>query len=1371
MTLQQPNPAQIRTLVSYLPPAVARAIHADPRPLEAPRHERFPAAVLLADVSGFTALTEALAGRGASGVEELTTLLNRYFSRMIGLLEAAGGEVVQFSGDALMAIFPADQEAQLPQAVARAGEAARHMQAAMDEFATLATSTGDHVLAMKIAIGAGKVLAMSIGGVFSRWQYIIAGAPLRQVAEGEQAARRGEIVFSPEARALLAVSPGPGAPRRIIAPADLDWSHADTATLEALRLHIPRAITARLSAVEERWLAELRRMSVVFIGVGGLEDTGDDSVGYFHACMRALQEVTYRYEGSLNKFQVDDKGVIGILLFGAPPMAHADDPLRAVRCALDLQRAAELLGLRMAVGVTTDQVFAGPVGSRTRREYTVMGDAVNLAARLMQRAGPGGVLCDYSTYAAARAEVRWDVLPAIAVKGRAAPVRVYRPQGLASAEMARSVRRGAEQPLVGREAEVRQLEQSLAVVAAGRSQVLFIEGEEGIGKSRMVQELARLMRERGIVGLLGTAESLARDQPYNAWREIFGSYFDLDEAGGPEDRRAIVRARLGQIAPPLLERAPLLNDILALGLPETELTSGLEPEQRQAGLRSLLLELLRLWAAEQPLVLVLEDAHWLDALSWQLAVLTARSLADTGLLLVCVRRAADEEPAGPFADELRAAAGNAVITLGPLSPEQTATLGASRLGVARLSADLARLIAERAAGNPLITEELALSLREQGVVVVEGDLGVLRGDAAELQLPSTLQSLVLSRIDHLPVEEQLTLKVAAVIGPSFSAEALCEVYPEPVGAEVVAGRLDRLVARELIIASADKAWVTHRFRQTVLQEMTYSTLLPTQRRDLHARAAAWYEARPVEDQGAILPQLVHHWRHAGDHARELRYARLAGQRFAAEYANDAALSYIERALQLAQTGSERLELLWLRLQIHERTGQREAQHDDLSQIEWLVNGGDPVQQARVANGWATYYKDISDYPQALAQLASAEALAREAGDQASAARSLTLRGEIYEFQGALSDARACFEAALTMYRALGYRRGEANNLSKLGNLHYYQGEYEAARELFHQVLSIRRAAHDASECFTLSNLGEVSLKLGEADAAWGYWEQALAAARRVGDRSTEALVLGQMGYGDLARGRYGAALESLSRSVAAFRAIGERRRVAADLNDLGMVWRDIGGYAEARRCFEEALAIQTAIGDTRNALFTSLNLGWLLLDEAPDAAGEYYRGALASALASGDREGEAYARSYQAYLAERTGDLATAGEAYRAALVIREEVGAPAAAIEELAGLARVSLARGDHPVALAHARICLAHLDREGAEGMEFPLLVYLSCYNVLRAVGAQDEACRVIGAAYTLLMERATSITDPAIRQGMLHNVPLNRRVIEEWEAAGCP
>ena len=524
-----------------MPPSLSRAALQSVEP--APPHEaqvkRFAAAILFADVSGFTPLTEALARQGSEGPEELTRLLNGYFSRMIELVEAQGGEIVKFSGDAVTVVFPAIDES-LSSAIRRAQQAAEAMQAAMIDFAVLPTSAGPVALGMKIGIGAGEISAAQVGGQHDRWEYVIAGDPLRQVAQAEQRAQRGEIILSPEAAQLIA--PQAVSPRPLIQP---DWSTVKNPALveAALRVYIPGMVMTWLAGGLQDWLAVLRPMSVLFIGVEGIDYTQPDAVAALHEFLRALQETIYRYEGDINKLAVDDKGTIALALFGAPPFAHPDDPERALRCALDLQTRLAPSGLRLAMGVTTGRVFAGPVGSTTRREYTVIGDTVNLASRLMVAAGPGQIRCDYETYHTARSKLVFEFLAPIPVKGKAGLIRVYRPVGEAG------IQPPSNRPLVGRRAEVARLQANLHEVQAGRSRTLLIEGEAGIGKSRLAEELIRLMREAGIAGLRGAGHSIEQRTPYRAWRDIFTSFFDLDGVDDLAERQSRVQAHLSDIVP------------------------------------------------------------------------------------------------------------------------------------------------------------------------------------------------------------------------------------------------------------------------------------------------------------------------------------------------------------------------------------------------------------------------------------------------------------------------------------------------------------------------------------------------------------------------------------------------------------------------------------------------------------------------------------------------------------------------------------------------------------------------------------------------------------------------------------------------------
>ncbi len=243
--------------------------------------------MLFADISGFTPLTEALAQRGAEGPEEMTHLLNAYFSRLIAAIEAEGGEVVKFSGDALTALFPATAEP-AGHAARRAVQAAAAMHALMGDFATLPTSAGPIALAVKIGVGVGTVYAFRVGGVLERWEYVVAGDPLRQVAEAEHNAGPGETIISPETAAVLASPTTPAAlpPRPLTAP-QIDPDMNLRAATAALRGFIPGALRAWIGEGLQEWLADLRPMSLLFVGVSGLDYTAPDALDRLQAFLTA----------------------------------------------------------------------------------------------------------------------------------------------------------------------------------------------------------------------------------------------------------------------------------------------------------------------------------------------------------------------------------------------------------------------------------------------------------------------------------------------------------------------------------------------------------------------------------------------------------------------------------------------------------------------------------------------------------------------------------------------------------------------------------------------------------------------------------------------------------------------------------------------------------------------------------------------------------------------------------------------------------------------------------------------------------------------------------------------------------------------------
>jgi len=1346
----------LRTLAAYVPPHIIQATLSEtaPAPPTEAKAECFAAAVLFADISGFTPLTEALAQQGSEGPEELTRLLNGYFSRMIALIEAQGGEVVKFSGDAVTAVFPVAPDEDLGIATRRASQTAEAMQAAMDEFAALQTSAGPVALGMKIGLGAGEILATQVGGIRGRWEYVIAGDPLRQIAQAEHQARRGEIVLSPEAQAIMA--PHPVALRPLPQP---EWGRVQhPSAIEAvLRAYVPGIVMAWLGEELQEWLAVLRPMSVLFVGISGIDYAQASAVDRLHNFVRSVQETIQHYEGSLNRLAVDDKGTVLLALFGAPPHAHEDDSERALRCALDLLAMARAQDVQLAIGATTGRVFAGPVGSATRREYTVMGDTVNLAARLMGVAGPGQVYCDYETYRGAHGRLAFDLLPPVRVKGKAGLIRIYRPTGETGKESAA----GASGALVGRRAEVTRLTACLDEIQAGRSCILLMEGEAGIGKSRLVEELTRLMQERGVAGLIGTGRSIEQQTPYRAWRDIFISYFDLDEVNDPAERQRRVQAHVRDVAPDLVERIPLLNDLLNLGLPENELTASLDTHLRHESLVSLLLALLRAWAAERPLVLVLEDAHWLDTLSWDLTVQAARALtvARVPLFLVVVMRPMEGEAARIEPQTLAGMRETEHMRLESLSPEETVALAAARLGVAdgALPEAVAELVHTRAGGNPFFAEELVYALRDNGLISVQARKGktrcIVSGDLerAAQALPDTIQGIVLSRIDRLPPEEQLTLKVAAVIGRTFGYTPLHDTLGEhmEISHRLLRVYLDDLAHLDLTPLEAPEPELTYIFKHIITQEVAYETLLFAQRRQLHRAVARWYERTFGGDAGRAAeeglesplapyyPLLVYHWHQAGDEERERLYAGLAGTWAAAQFANVEAAGYFSRALELTPEDdlATRYELLLAREAVNDLRGEREAQAQDLTVLDFLAEEAhDDQWGATVALRLANYYEVTSNYVGALRAVQRAIEQAARTQELADDAESYIAWGKVLWRQGNYDGALEPLERALAMAQAIDNRYSEAKSLQALGNVYLYQGNHPAAQERYRQALEIYRATgNHQGEADNLISLGITHYELGDYPAARDYYERVLSIFRTIGDRRGETLAL----------------------------------------NNLGTVYCDLGDYVAARDYHQQALNIRLTIGDRWGEANSLVNLGLVYHALGEDeAAKEYCERALAIQREIGDRRGEGYSLTYLGHTLEGRSELRAAAEAYDDAVRLRHELGQHSLAMDDLAGLARVALMQGDAKQARKQVEEVLAWIEANGTGGIEYPLQVYLTCYRILSATAGGDpsaleRARSILSSAHAMLMEQAAGIRDQALRQKFLESVKANREIVAAWEA----
>lgn len=848
-----------------------------------PIPDRGHGAALFADISGFTPLTEALARAlgPRRGAEELTAQLNRLFDALIAPVDTYGGTVVGFSGDAITCWFAGEAASAGRRAVA----AALAMQNAMRSFAGLPLPGGTTVtLAMKAAVATGAARRFVVGDPELHVIDVLAGTTLERLAATEHVARSGEVLICAVTAAALHDDLLPAerrvddhgnpvlvvrALRSYVAPTP--WPELPPGVLsETLtRPWLLPGLSERLRAGGGAFLAELRPVVVLFLRFGGIDYDGDDSAGErLDAFIRWVQHVLARYEGSLVQLTMGDKGSYMVAAFGAL-VAHPDDAARAVSAALEVRALPDWLAWvgPVQIGLSRGMVRCGPYGGVTRRTYGVLGDEVNLAARLMQLAAPGQVLASEHVQLAARELYEWESLPAVRVKGKSTPIALFEPLA------PRPHMRQARGELVGREPERAALAELLRQLTHGRSSQALIEGEPGIGKSRLLAELLSDARAAGVNILASGADPVEQSTPYHAWRAIFATACGSATAEGGGWRETL----LARIAtdPELARVAPLLNVVLPLDLPDTELTAQMSGQVRADNTRAALLRLLRQCAGGAPLLLVIEDAHWLDSSSW--ALLDQVRTEHAPLLLAVTTRPFATPP--PEYRRLASSPGCHHLHLGQLNPQQVERLVCQTLGVARVPPEVVELIHARAEGQPFFIEELAHALSDTGVIrVIDGICQVApRVNLENVSFPDTIQGTISSRIDRLSGERQLVLKVASVIGRVFAATTLADVHPVPDERRHIPLYLDDLGRLEITARVASDPELAYIFRHVITQEVVYNQMLFAQRGDLHRRVAEWYEGAYHEDIESHFGLLAHHWEKAERPDRAAYYLERAGE--------------------------------------------------------------------------------------------------------------------------------------------------------------------------------------------------------------------------------------------------------------------------------------------------------------------------------------------------------------------------------------------------------------------------------------------------------------------------------------------------------------
>ncbi|MGZ5343150.1 MAG: ABC transporter substrate-binding protein [Actinomycetota bacterium] len=622
---------------------------------------------------------------------------------------------------------------------------------------------------------------------------------------------------------------------------------------------------------------------------------------------------------------VKDLAGDGVLaLFGAP-ISHEDDAERAIRAAMrivddiaefagEVESGWGVGGFDVRVGADTGLIVVGAIGAGSRVEYGALGDAVNTAARLQSHASPGTVLVGEETYRLTEPLFSWGEPLTLTLKGKerafvahpvdAAPGGAQKVRGL----------EGVQTPMVGRGRELAIGRDAVDGVLEGAGGILFLVGEPGIGKTRFLSELHALVDEAPVVHgapswIEGRCVSYGESMPYWPFRDLLHSWLGTS-ADEPELRLRVTLRR--HVTALFGERAGQIEPYLAqlLGLPadpkEAAHLAELSPEALQYRTFEVVRTLLSRLAEDRPVVVALEDLHWADATSVQLL---ERLLGDTehaALLLVLTMRPERDHPAWRVKEEAARDLPHRSreIALEALSGDAGRELLDALIGVGTLPPEMARRILEPAEGNPFFLEELVRSLADAGALVREGD--IWRFDhAVPIEIPPTVEKVILSRIDRLSPDAHTTLTAASVLGRQFGLPMLEALVPRDDGAPDALTELQRL---DLIREARRWPEPEYRFKHALIQEAAYRTLVRQDRERLHRTAATWLEERSGDRRDEVAGLLAHHWLGAADEDKAVAYLTRAGDLARQEYALDEAVGHYRELLPLLERRGERQEV-------------------------------------------------------------------------------------------------------------------------------------------------------------------------------------------------------------------------------------------------------------------------------------------------------------------------------------------------------------------------------------------------------------------------------------------------------------------------------
>lgn len=1182
--------------------------------LELPYRASCHAGIFFTDICSFTSVTQKLSSRGHYGVEDIIEILNDYFSAMLTCVEEEGGSLVKFGGDAMFMVFPGEPELVIPRII----HCKERMQEAMDRLNVDFGRKYKVEIAYNGAIKYGQIHLNVVGDPCYHLDYYVDGMAVRDLYSLAESAKRGEIIVSEEIKDYLELPYQPPIHRE-----PLHMNFAESFVSENVKEKLK----------EQSFGAELRNSAAIFIHLCPPEGMHLIPEDMFHRCYKVIQKQVYELDGTINKIDFTDKGYLILITFGTP-YGHTDDIERAFTCSFRLKHRCDT-GLMLRQGITYSNIFAGILGSKRRHEYGVIGNMVNVAARLMQASKENEI--SFSEELLEHVHTRFDsrFVEETQVKGISSPIRIHRlldelPDSWFSIE-----EKYQSRSLVAHESFVGGV---LADIRAGHSCLVQLTGEPGSGKSFLAYQILK-----GCQGDHAAGIHIDALDEYNArvqcdwFLRLIARYLMIFD----------IKKELGR----------LIDYCRKIDLPADEKLIGryFGVSGAKAGLldndmrRSLhfMLSRIALSLLKDSSMIFIDDIEWMDLGSCEIFGMLLADLLERKAS--CVILAAKKIPD----DYLLPSSDGAVhsLQLGPLGFPEAQSLIRHELPL--ISLEAARLLFDLSKGNPLFLVELARVVRgqsdKQTEILAEADMKRFQNEGI---ITDTIENLLLSEYESLLPEAKRTLKIASIIGKAFALEDLNQVS-DAKQRDKIDGIVWDLSQEKIIGKHNFDPGIRYIFQNQLMRDAIYRTILLSEKRSLHEKLAQLYEKKLQEKDDGSLEKIAYHYIMAQSPVKAHAYALKAAQKTARMAAYAVSNYYYEQALEFC---SESRECYEIRLAILRN---------------WVLQG-DPAKAKKLADSireqhgemldaqfhlqWMRILLLAGDYRDLITYFEDSQEEIM-ASDQAGA---IILRYmDALQFLNLLKEYGESEEILLKLMRANPDPKLEGDYLISRALLYLNRSDYSKAEEGYRRLLKISRKQENVTqERIALNGLGIVASRTGKKDEAQEYYQKALGICERLGDRT---------GYSKL-------------------------------LMETGTLYRNQGDIKEAIRLYQISLESARSIGNKNLCGTIEYNLGeaHYYLEEDEKAEG-YFESALKIYEECGDLVGRSFCYDAIGDLNFTRGNLEEAQRLYEMNLVLQKELKDTEGIAHTLGNLGNIAKAKEDYPTAESYYQAQLPLLSKVG--------------------------------------------------------------------------